>query len=154
MDLAESVRQVIAEQQSAISSQHHFVLEGLGSLRGTWDPERIAQTLTNLISNAVKYSPEGGAIGIRLRQIDDTAEIVVRDQGVGLTSEQLSQLFQPFVRFESEQAAGGTGLGLYIAKGIVEAHGGHIRVESTPGLGTAFRITLPTKPARLGGLVA
>lgn len=118
-------------------------------LRGEWDEERISQVLTNIVSNAVKYSPEGSDVTItlatscRLQGAARAAEIRVTDHGPGLTPEQIARLFQPFSRLHQENATKGTGLGLYISKGIVEAHGGQIWVESSPGSSSTFCIALP-----------
>jgi two-component system, OmpR family, sensor histidine kinase MtrB len=108
------------------------------------DPMRIEQVLINLVSNAVKYSPEGGEVEIELSaQIEEIA-IAVRDHGVGISPEQQETLFTAFHRIaQSGQEIPGVGLGLYGARRIVEAHGGRIDVTSTPGEGSTFRVRLP-----------
>ncbi|MDX1994994.1 MAG: ATP-binding protein [bacterium] len=107
------------------------------------DPRRMAQVLVNLISNASKYSAQGSPIILSIRQRDDYILIEVQDFGCGITGEMQSRLFQPFSR-APEVRAGGTGVGLAICKGIVEAHGGHIWVyESVVGKGTTMAVMLP-----------
>jgi signal transduction histidine kinase len=120
------------------------------------DEERLQSVFANLISNAIKYSPEGGTIRIGGRVKASTAsrhlsgqsgyaEFYVSDQGIGIPAAQQAKLFEPFYRVDSSlgRRTQGVGLGLFLCKAIIEGHGGHIWVESTPGKGTTFRFTLP-----------
>ncbi|WP_437563114.1 ATP-binding protein [Sorangium sp. So ce542] len=108
------------------------------------DATRIEQVLNNLLSNALKYSPAGGQVDVTVRGGDGRAEIAVRDRGVGIHRTDLPQLFEPFRRLKASAGAiPGTGLGLAVAKRIVEAHGGRVLVESEPGAGSVFRVELP-----------
>lgn len=109
------------------------------------DSARIEQLLSNLISNAIKYSPNGGTIRVSGRALPDTVEIRVSDEGIGIPIEEQSHIFERFYRVDDalSRRAQGSGLGLFIAKAIVEAHGGRIEVHSTPGRGTTFTMTLP-----------
>ncbi|RWZ52417.1 PAS domain-containing sensor histidine kinase [Labedella phragmitis] len=109
------------------------------------DEGRYRQVIDNLLSNAVKYTPPGGSVTVELREIDGVARLVVRDTGVGMTQEEVSQLFDPFFRARQARdgAAGGFGIGLSIAHGIVLAHDGTIDVESEPGVGTTVTVRLP-----------
>jgi signal transduction histidine kinase len=109
------------------------------------DPERIRQVLANLVSNAIKYTPSGGRVTLGLRRDKDGATLEVRDTGVGLSPEDRRHLFEKFYRSSRPevQREKGTGLGLVIARGIVEAHRGHMEVESQEGHGATFRFTLP-----------
>ncbi len=108
------------------------------------DAGRIIQVLNNLINNAIKYSPDGGDIEIRVTQENDQLEISVADQGLGMTEEQLDRVFDKFYRVDtSNTAIAGLGLGMSIAKNIIEAHGGQIGIESTPSQGTTVRFNLP-----------
>ncbi|WP_437947666.1 HAMP domain-containing sensor histidine kinase [Sorangium sp. So ce296] len=108
------------------------------------DATRIEQVLNNLLSNALKYSPAGGQVDVTVRGGDGRAEIAVRDRGVGIHPTDLPQLFEPFRRLKASAGAiPGTGLGLAVAKRIVEAHGGRVLVESEPGAGSVFRVELP-----------
>jgi signal transduction histidine kinase len=115
------------------------------------DPERLRQVITNLVNNAIKYSPEGGAITIRARErAPDHVQIEVVDQGLGIPAEQLGRLFRKFerVRSQGHDRIAGTGLGLYICRLIVEGHGGRIWAESADGEGSVFMVVLPKDPAR------
>ena len=109
------------------------------------DPTRLEQVLNNLLSNAIKYSPEGGPIDITGSPAADRVTITVTDRGVGIPFEEQPHIFESFYRGsrEYQQQTAGAGLGLYLAKAIVEAHGGEIWVESDPGEGAAFSFSLP-----------
>ena len=109
------------------------------------DAHRIAQVLTNLMSNAIKFSAEGGKIEIGAARDPDQLRVWVRDHGEGIAPQDLSKLFRKFSQIDSSatRKAGGTGLGLVICKGIVEQHGGRIGVDSALGQGTTFTFTLP-----------
>lgn len=109
------------------------------------DAARIEQLLSNLIGNAIKYSPNGGAIRVSGRATPDAVEITVSDEGIGIPIEDQSRIFERFYRVDNalSRRAQGSGLGLYIAKAIVEAHGGRIWVNSAPGRGTAFSFSMP-----------
>lgn len=104
--------------------------------------DRLIQVLSNLIGNAVKFTPPRGRISVRARLLDEHLDFSVEDTGPGISGEDLPHLFERF--WQADRAAhGGTGLGLPIAKGIVEAHGGHIWAESLLGRGTTFHFTIP-----------
>ena len=111
------------------------------------DPARIAQLLDNLISNAIKFTPAGGHVDVRVDASAKSAVIEVRDTGFGIAADDQEQLFQRFFRTQSanDKAIAGTGLGLSIAKAIVDAHQGSISVESAEHQGTTFRVELPAK---------
>lgn len=108
------------------------------------DRARTGQVLYNLLSNAVKFTPADGEIRMVLRRSGKAMEVVVFDTGLGMAPEQLRQLFQPFARVHEESVAGGTGLGLYVSRGLAEAMGGTLTAASDgPGRGASFRLTLP-----------
>jgi two-component system, OmpR family, phosphate regulon sensor histidine kinase PhoR len=111
------------------------------------DPEAVSQIVTNLIDNALKYTPEGGSItlGIRPSASQEMVEVYVRDTGAGIPEEELPRLFERFYRVDKARSRelGGTGLGLAIVKHIVRAHGGEVGVSSRLGAGTEFTFTLP-----------
>ena len=109
------------------------------------DPGRLEQVLNNLVSNAIKYSPEGGRIMVSGQALPDEALVTVSDQGVGIPFEEQPRVFERFYRGvrEHHQRTPGAGLGLYLAKAIVEAHGGRIRVESSPMKGASFSFAIP-----------
>jgi signal transduction histidine kinase len=110
------------------------------------DRGRIFQVFSNLIGNALKFTPTGGRIDVRGRMIGDEAVFTIADTGAGIPPENLPHLFDRFWQARETRRAG-AGLGLYIAKGIIEAHGGRIWVESTLGVGTTFFFTLPRAPS-------
>ena len=109
------------------------------------DVERIVQVLRNLLENAVKYSPQGGLIVVRGEVQEDEIVVSVADQGLGIAPEHLNRLFEKFFRVRSPSGARvvGSGLGLPIARAIVERHGGRIWAQSQPGQGSTFSFTLP-----------
>ena len=113
------------------------------------DPNRIAQVVTNLLSNAIKFSPAEGHLEITVENWEGMVRVGVRDHGEGISADNLPKLFQKFTQIDSTSTrrAGGTGLGLVICKGIVEQHGGQMRVESAVGQGSTFYFTLPPAPA-------
>jgi signal transduction histidine kinase len=109
------------------------------------DPFRLSQVVRNLISYAIKYSPEGGPVAIKARHAGARVEISVRDRGVGIPPEQQPHVYEKFYRIEAPNTAiPGTGLGLSIARLITEAHGGTIQLESQVGVGSTFTVSLPT----------
>jgi signal transduction histidine kinase len=112
------------------------------SLAGTFDADRILQVLANLIGNSIKFTPSGGAIRIGGERAGDDIQLSVRDTGPGIPEAQLEAVFERFWQIGRNDRRG-LGLGLYIAKSIVEAHGGRIWAESTLGEGSTFRLTLP-----------
>jgi two-component system sensor histidine kinase KdpD len=110
------------------------------------DVVEIDEVLTNLLENAVKYTPAGTPIAVRVERRGDVIAVQVADQGPGIPAAHLPFLFDRYYRVQTG-VKGGTGLGLAIAKGVVEAHGGQITVASTPGPGTTFTFTLPLSPS-------
>ena len=120
------------------------------------DPQRITQVVTNLLSNAHKYTAKGGRIEIKASADDVALHVTVRDSGIGLTAEEQTNLFTKFFRANNRvtQEVGGTGLGLSITKSLVELHGGRITVESAPGQGSTFGFALPLSPGRAAGAPA
>ena len=112
------------------------------------DPRSMEELFTNLISNAVNYSPEGGEVNVSAVSHGDYLMVLVSDTGVGIEPEEIPKIFDKFYRVKHPKTRQviGTGLGLAIVKGIVESHRGSIEVESQPGVGTTFRVLLPTVP--------
>jgi signal transduction histidine kinase len=109
---------------------------------------RLSQLLDNLVSNAIKFTPAGGSVVVRLSQRDDVVCLEVSDTGIGIPEEERERLFQRFFRSQTalERQIQGTGLGLYISKAIVESHGGRIGVRSGDAGGTTFYVELPAAP--------
>ncbi len=121
------------------------------------DAPKMEQVLTNLLTNAIKFSKRGGRVGISLRQEKGRVVVAVRDHGRGIAAERLDALFQPFSRAAGTSGTAGeasVGLGLYICRVIVEGHGGTIRVESAPGQGSVFFVELPVGVADAGAAQA
>ncbi|HEX7842733.1 MAG TPA: HAMP domain-containing sensor histidine kinase [Kofleriaceae bacterium] len=108
------------------------------------DPMRMEQVLGNLVSNAIKYSPGGSPVRVTIARRPEAVLVSVADQGIGMSPDDVAQVFEPFHRAgASKQAIPGVGLGLFVARRIVEAHGGEIAVESTQGAGSTFTVHLP-----------
>jgi two-component system phosphate regulon sensor histidine kinase PhoR len=107
------------------------------------DRGRIEQVLINLVHNAVKFTPEGGDIVVSAELADGMLRVSVRDTGVGVTAEELPRIFERFYKSDAARRSPGSGLGLAITKHIVQAHGGTIWVEGTPGAGATFSFTVP-----------
>jgi heavy metal sensor kinase len=133
---------------SVLATQKGLQLKLNGNLPAiilTGDDEMLKRMLLNLLDNAVKYTPEGGEIKIALESTDGAARIVVTDTGIGIPAEDQSRIFDRFYRVDKarSRALGGAGLGLSIARWIVEGHGGTLSVESAPGRGSAFTVSLP-----------
>jgi len=123
-------------------------IRGDAPVVGRWDASRLDQVVTNLLSNAVKFGA-GQPIEIRYREQDRIAWLTVRDHGIGIASIEQARVFERFGRAVPSRHYGGLGLGLYIARSIVEAHGGKIAVSSAPGAGSTFTVELPCAgPAR------
>jgi two-component system, OmpR family, sensor kinase len=108
-----------------------------------FDERRIRQVASILLDNAVKYTPDGGRVTVVVREIPDSAELEVADTGIGISEDQLPHIFERFHRADEARTAGGVGLGLAIARQIIDAHGGRIRVTSKLGGGSTFTATLP-----------
>lgn len=144
LDLRELVRETGASFD-VVSDKHRIEIDAPRCLTTVGDHLRLGQVMTNLVGNAVKYSPNGGSITVGLREEAGEACISVRDEGIGIEKDQLPTLFEPFRR--SRKVCGmdipGVGLGLATSRWIVEAHGGRIEVESEPGKGSTFTVRLP-----------
>ncbi|MFB0546921.1 MAG: ATP-binding protein [Anaerolineae bacterium] len=140
--LASEVMEAMEVQLTKHRFVHDFPSDPLVT---TVDPKRIEQVLRNLLNNAIKYSPEGGTITVQGRRDERQILVRVTDQGIGIPSEDLERVFERFYRVENEitKSVRGAGLGLAVCRGIVEAHGGRIWVESTLGVGSTFYFTLP-----------
>ena len=141
-DLAELVQQVVDDFHDELSIVNCNVELHLQKVEGSWDRLRIEQVLVNLISNAIKYAPDSKMV-VSVGSIGDTAQVVVQDQGSGIPPEKQQLIFQRFGRSNNTTGISGFGLGLFIVKEIVVAHGGQIQVESEVGVGSKFIVDLP-----------
>jgi PAS domain S-box-containing protein len=148
LDLAALVRRVADDVRPALT-HHTVVVAGAAALPVDGDAMRLEQVFRNLISNAIKYSPAGGAVTLGLEQCGDRACVSVADEGVGMPAEALPHLFGRFFRVDSDltRHIEGTGLGLYVVKEIVTLHGGDVTVRSELGKGSVFTVCLPSLPA-------
>lgn len=142
--LCRACAEMLAPQAADANVTFHL---DLPSALHVWaDRDRLSQVVLNLLSNAVKYTPGPGRVTVRLTRIDGTAELDVADTGRGIAPDDLAKLFLPFGRVGDTTTTKGTGLGLYITKGLVEAHGGSIVGESAgPGRGSRFVVRLPVR---------
>jgi PAS domain S-box-containing protein len=148
MDLAELAVAVVRRfDHHARNARCPVRLVAPAAVVGRWDRVRIEQVITNLLSNAFKYAP-GTEVMVEVGRADGRATLVVRDQGRGIGPELRPRIFNRFERGVSARNYGGLGLGLWISREIVEAHGGAIRVDSIPGHGATFSVDLPVEPAR------
>jgi signal transduction histidine kinase len=153
MQLPPVVNQALAAVQPLADSKHLSIgLDISPALPDVWaDPERIHQILVNLLNNAIKYTPDTGAIRITAHQNaqPNRVEVSISDNGIGIPAEHLPHIFERFSRIERPeiQHTIGTGLGLSIVKGLVDAHAGQIEVHSEEGRGTRFTFTLPIAPS-------
>lgn len=143
----------VFRQVQSIDQEVHISVEEVDQVCVMGDPDRLKQLVLNLVDNAIKYTPEGGRVMMSLSQKDGRATLVVKDTGIGIPAVDLPHIFDRFYRVDKARtrAQGGSGLGLSIAKWIVEAHGGRIEVESEVGVGTTFSVHLPVlkRPARI-----
>jgi signal transduction histidine kinase len=152
VNIADIVAQSIESLASAREIRVHVTAKD-AVVRG--DPARLLQVFENVIGNAIKYSPDGTAIEIRLMETDRTVRIAVEDHGIGIPSGEMKFLFERFTRASNAKRSNikGTGLGLYLAKTLVERHGGNIQVQSKLAEGSTFTIVLPRMRDGVGGVL-
>ena len=142
-DLAALVEQVAAAARS-LTDQHTIVVSAPASLEAEVDPLRLEQVLTNLLDNAIKYSPDGGAVEVVLRQsAPRRVELSVRDHGLGVAPDRRARIFERFYQAHDDSHRQGMGLGLYVSREIIDLHGGQIRAEFPDDGGTRFVVWLP-----------
>ena len=139
----------VVERFKTQTAKHHFNLKftaGYPHVMG--DEARLRQVIENLVSNAIKYSPSGGSIELGGKYDKQWVYLHIRDEGVGIAQADQERVFDRFYRVEGvlRKATPGTGLGLYLAKAVVDAHHGMIDVESKLGEGSTFHIRLPREP--------
>ena len=150
VDMAQLLGEV-AERMQLSTTQHTISVDLKGAAENPVDADRdhLEQVLDNLVSNAIKFSPEGGTIMLRVREQGDTVVVSIKDPGVGIPGDQLDAVFGLFYQAEDpvSRRTGGMGLGLYISKEIISRHGGQIWAESEPGAGSTFNFSLPRTPA-------
>ena len=149
-DLNEVAKETVEQIQST-TSKHRIRIEGRVNRRVWGDKDRIGQVLTNLLTNAVKYSPQADTIIVRLATTQDAVVVSVQDFGIGIEQEHLNHIFERFHRISDpeEKTYPGLGIGLYIAHEIIQRHGGTLTVESEKGKGSRFSFTLPCTSSTL-----
>lgn len=135
----------LSERMQRLSDKHELKLQWLAREEEfTIDADKVYQVVMNLVDNAIKYSPNGGDVIIRVEDVDERLRVSVIDQGIGMSPEQQARLFQRFERFvEPKRRITGTGIGLYLMKQLVEAMGGEMGVQSELGKGSIFWFTIP-----------
>ena len=149
IDLVQVTREVI-DEAADLSARHKITLTAPPSLQMNADAIRLGQVLLNLLENAVKFMPDGGNIEVTLSSVSRNAVVSVRDHGVGVAAGHLPRIFERF--YQASDNRSGMGLGLYIARQIVEQHGGTIYAESPPDGGTRFVVSLPLALRSLNAL--
>ena len=152
-DLVALVGQVAAEYQRTTDRHELRTDVHLPTLVGIWDPERLERVLANLVANAIKYSPAGGPITLRVtrEEVAGWASLAVMDDGIGIPAADLPHVFERFRRGANVGQVTGTGIGLAGARQIVELHGGTIAVTSQEGRGSTFTVRLPLAGPADGG---
>jgi signal transduction histidine kinase len=145
VDLREVVKEAVAAEADATAAARLALRTDLPEepVRASCDRDRVLQVLANLIGNARRFTPEGGSVSVRLRADPRSAVLEVSDTGPGIGEEDARHVFEPFWTRRRGHGRAGSGLGLFIARGIVESHGGSLTLESAPGRGTLFRVQLP-----------
>ena len=143
-DVTALAEEVVTAAQ-ARTTNHTVRVRAPSPVRALVDPLRLEQVLTNLLDNAIKYSPKGGPVDVEVSMPGpETVRIAVADRGLGIPAEHRSHIFERFHQAHVAEHAGGMGLGLYVSREIVHLHGGQIEAEDHPGGGTRFVVTLPT----------
>lgn len=150
IDLVEVVREVTSGMQTQLeAARSDLTIEAPQPVVGSWDRVRVEQIAVNLLANAVRYGA-GKPIQVRIVPAGTTAEIEVRDHGVGIADEDQERIFAQYERVAGQPSTGGFGLGLWIVKRLCNAMGGDVAVRSRPGEGAAFTVTLPRAESETG----
>ena len=139
----------VMQAQRSYTDKHRLILDFNGEVpKLLGDADKFDQILTNLLSNAIKYSPAGGEVRVEVEASDHDLTLSVSDQGIGVPADKLPRIFEKFERVDNRDTrqAGGTGIGLFLVKHLVERHEGTIDVRSAVGKGTTFTVHLPLKP--------
>lgn len=147
--MADIVQEVVDEHKGHVADKQQTIgfSNDLKRRKARLDPMYFKTVLENLVDNAIKYSPEGAAIHIRLRLMADKKRfaVIVTDNGIGISKQDVHKLFLKFSRLQNEfsETSEGSGLGLYWVKQVIELHGGKVDVRPNPGGGSRFRVILP-----------
>jgi signal transduction histidine kinase len=143
VELTPFVEEIVEEFRLIYSQTKKFILHSTIEGNVEVDPKLFRQLLTNLISNAAKYSSSGSVVNITLLDKDEILELTVEDHGIGIPAIDIERLFEPFHRASNAKNIKGTGLGLVIVKQAVDLHNGEIKIESVEGKGTKFIVQIP-----------
>jgi len=151
-DIRELLEQVFHEQMVESRQRHQklFYRQPKKAVSAEVDPQYFHMAIDNLVSNAIKYTPEKGSITLSTQKTDEAVLVSIEDNGIGIDAERQKIIFDKFTRLENEMAAdvSGSGIGLYLTDQIINLHGGYIEVESTPGKGSTFTVHLPFKTTK------
>jgi len=151
VDLAALGQQSVQHYLSAPerTPQHSLYADAPAPVLGNWDEKWLGEAIAALLSNALKYSPDGGEVRLSVRRQNGHALVTVTDQGIGIPPDEQALVFRPFVRgSNATDVAPGIGLGLFITSRVADFHDGQLEVESTPSHGSTFRLRLPLEPRR------
>ena len=143
LDIGALTAEIVGRHRSSASEKHITLVHEGGSALVRGDRRQLGRVVTNLVGNALKYTPGGGRIEVRIASRRSHVMLSVTDTGYGVYPGDLARLFTKYARFHRDKAIPGTGLGLYLSKAIVEAHGGSVHAESVPGRGSVFTVRLP-----------
>lgn len=147
LSLNDMVKQVLDSQQSLIADKHIKFHSNLNTFNEPVlaDREMLFQVLDHLVGNAVKFSPYGGSVRLAVRKLRGYCALTITDHGIGISSEARSRIFESFSQEDSSLARryDGLGLGLFLVKSLIKIHGGEVELDSTPGHGSSFRVTIP-----------
>ena len=144
-DLAALLQRIVTNFQSDFKNKQVELVLDASPVTIWADADKLSQVLINLIANALRYTPAGGQVTVRSKVHDQAVDVVVSDTGIGISAEDLPHLFERFYRADKSRTrqTGGSGIGLTIVKSIVEAHQGEVNVQSEPGQGSQFTVTIP-----------
>jgi len=149
VDLGEFCQNLIEELHLEAANQQRIRFNWNGDpVRGNFDPKLLRQILSNLLTNALKYSPNGDPVDLELNREENQARIIIRDRGIGIPEKDQVNLFEPFHRAQNTGTINGTGLGLAIVKKAVDLHQGSISIQSQIDIGTIFTVTLPIQNSK------
>jgi two-component system phosphate regulon sensor histidine kinase PhoR len=139
----------VLQAQRSYTDKHELKVVTHGDIPSVLgDADKFDQIMTNLVSNAIKYSPSGGTVTVNIKSEGDTLTVAVSDEGIGIPEDKLSRVFEKFERVDDRDTrqAGGTGIGLFLVKHLVERHDGEVWVKSDPGQGSTFTFRVPLHP--------